>query len=187
MSSNDIVFTFFTIMYGLMLTDLFLSMHRLIKNTKSVAWHWLPVLTAWYMFLTILNNWWDLAQSSSQPGSLNIYVFIAYGHLFVLLFLLVSSALPDVEKDDEVDLKTYYFQNHRYFWGLMTAVLVVSIVIQVFKRFHELETANLLPMLSVFILPSLTITLAISRRPALHKIIVTILVVGVVMEITSVL
>ena len=46
MSKYDIVFTLFTIVYGLMLTDLFLSFHKLIRSRKKVTWHWLPLLAA---------------------------------------------------------------------------------------------------------------------------------------------
>ncbi len=40
-------------------------------------------------------------------------VNVAYGHLLFLLFLLVSTALPDVAQGEKVDLKEYYFENHR--------------------------------------------------------------------------
>ncbi len=56
MSKHAIVITFFTIIYGLILTDLFISFHRLISIKKKVRWHWLPILTAWYLFIVILKT-----------------------------------------------------------------------------------------------------------------------------------
>jgi len=40
-------------------------------------------------------------------------VNVAYGHLLFLLFLLVSTALPDVAQGEKVDLKEHYFENQR--------------------------------------------------------------------------
>lgn len=183
MSKNDIVITLFTIVYGLMLADLFLSFHRLISARKTVKWHWLPLLAAWYLFLTILNNWWGLSPHQSSTDSMNIYFFIAYGHLLFLTFLLTSTALPDVTDKNGIELKTYYFKNHRYFWGLMSSVVILSIFINFIKRFHQLDSLNISTVLAVSILPILTITLAISKKYWVHSTFLIILVVGIVFEI----
>ncbi len=185
MLKYNIVITLFTIVYGLMLTDLFLSFHKLIRYRKKVKWHWLPLLTAWYLFLIILKNWWDLSSLQNSVDSMNIYFFIAYGHLLFLTFLLVSTALPDIIEKSELDLKSYYFRNHRYFWGLMSSVVVLSIVINFIKRFHELDTSVIFILLAVIILPILTITLAITKRYRVHSTIIIILVIGVVFEIIN--
>jgi len=47
---------------------------------------------------------------------MNIYFFIAHGHLLFLFFLLVSTALPDVIDKNGIDLKSYnlkQFENSR--------------------------------------------------------------------------
>lgn len=183
MSKYDIVITLFTIVYGLMLTDLFLSFHKLIRVRKTVKWHWLPLLAAWYLFLTILNNWWALSPFQGSTDSMNIYIFIAYGHWLFLTFLLVSTALPDVIEKNGIDLKNYYFKNHRYFWGLMSSVVILSILINFVKRFHQLDSSDIFTFLVVIILPILTITLAISKRYWVHSTILVILVIGIVFEI----
>ena len=72
MPKYDIMITLFTIVYGLMLTDLFLSFHKLIKSRKNVKWHWLPLLAAWYLFLIILKNWWDLSSFQNSADSVSL-------------------------------------------------------------------------------------------------------------------
>jgi len=184
MSKNDIIITLFTIIYGLMFADLFLSFHKLIRVRKIVKWHWLPLLSAWYLFLTILYNWWGLSSAQNSTGSISIYLFLAHGHLLLLTFLLVSTALPDQIDKNGIDLKTYYFKNHRYFWGLMSSVVIISILINFFKQFHRLGSLNILfTFLTVSILPILTITLAISKRYWVHATILIILVIGIILEI----
>jgi len=184
MSKNDIVITLFTIVYGMMLADLFLSFHKLISARKIVKWHWLPLLAAWYLFLTILNNWWGLSPAQNSTDSMSIYLFIAHGHWLFLTFLVVSTALPEVIDQNGIELKSYYFKNHRYFWGLMSFVVILSILINFFKRFHQLGLLDIIfTFLTVSILPILTITLAISKRYWVHSTILVILVIGIILEI----
>lgn len=47
-----------------MLTDLFTSLHKLMRARKIVKWNWLPLLTSWY--LLILKNWWAMAISGNN-------------------------------------------------------------------------------------------------------------------------
>lgn len=186
MSKYDIVITLFTIVYGLMLTDLFLSFHKLIRARKIVKWHWLPLLAAWYLFLIILKNWWDLASFQGSSDWMNIFFFIAYGHLLLVIFLLVSTALPDVIEKNGIDLKSYYFKNHRYFWGLMASVIVLSIGIAFLKHINNLGTVNIFNLLSIGVFITLTITLAISKRYWVHSVILGMLIIEIVLEIISV-
>ena len=114
---------------------------------------------------------------------MNIFFFIAYGHMLLILFLLVSTALPDEVEKDGVALKAYYFQNHRYFWGLMASVVVLSIIIGFIKQLDQLGSVNIFNLLSMSIFIILLLTLAISKRYWLHSVIVVLLVIQVILEI----
>lgn len=166
-----------------MLTDLFLSFHKLIRHRKSVKWHWLPLLAAWYLFLIILKNWWDLAFMQDSSDWMNIFFFIAYGHLLFLIFLAVSTALPDELDRNDIDLKSYYFRNHRYFWGLMSSVVFISLSISVIKQIHMGNSVNILNISANSLFIILTIILAISKRYWVHSGILIFLVIQIVLEI----
>ena len=185
MSKYDIVLTFFTIMYGLMLTDLFSSLHRLIRARKKVQWHWLPLLTAWYVFLVIIKNWWDLYSMQNTADSMNVFIFIAYGHLLILFFLLVSNVLPDSAEEAGIDLKSYYFSNHRYFWGLMTSVVVISTLISFFQGIDHLSQFHILKIVPVVIFLALLILLIISKKYLVHSVLVVLFVIETFMELLS--
>jgi len=182
---HDIIITLFTIVYGLMLTELFLSFHKLVSARKNVKWHWLPLLAAWYLFLIILKNWWDLTSVQNSTDWMNILFFIAYGHLLLLLFLLVATALPDVIEKNGVELKSYYFKNHRYFWGLMTSVVILSTSITLLKRYHELSTGNIYNLLAVIIYIILLIVLTISKRYWVHSVLLVLFVITTIFEILN--
>ncbi|MBN1782192.1 hypothetical protein JW948_13755 [bacterium] len=183
MLRENIVITFITIIYGIMLTDLFLSVHKLIKSRPSVKWHWLPLLSAWYLFLIILKNWWDLTFFQGSADWMNILYFLAYGHLLLLIFLSVSTVLPDSIDKNGIDLKHYYFKNHRYFWGLMTAVVIFSNVIRIFKDISIFSTSNLFEFIVISIFILLLAGLAITKKYLIHAIVVVVLVAMILLEI----
>ncbi len=183
MIRDNIVITFITIIYGIMLTDLFSSLHRLIKSWKSVKWHWLPLLAAWYLFMIILKNWWDLAGFQGSSDWMNIFYFVGYGHLLLLIFLSVSTVLPDSVGKKEIDLKQYYLDNHRYFWGLMTSIVVLSNAIRICKNSAILSSSNTFQILSILVFLILVFTLAVTKKLIVHSIIVIVQVILIVVEI----
>ena len=184
MSKSDIVVTLFTIIYGLMLTDLFSSFHRLISEKTKVKWHWLPLLASWYLFLTVLKNWWSLVFVNDNLNWLNIIFFIAYGHLLLLIFLAVSITLPDKVGKNEMDLKTYYFQNHTYFWGLMTTIIFTTLLISVLKGINTGTALNLPQILGSCLFMIITALLAISKKMLVHSTLLVFIVLVNIFEIT---
>ena len=185
MTKYEIMVTLFTVVYGLMLTDLFFSLHKLIRKYNSIKWHWLPLLAAWYLFLIILKNWWDITSFENNVEWMNIIYFLAYGHLLVLIFLAVSSVLPDDINLNGFLLKEYYFSNHRYFWGIMSSIVFVALAIGIFKNYQLGNEVNYFNILANCILFLFTLILAISNRYFVHSVIQIILVVVVLFEILS--
>jgi len=185
MSKFEIIVTLFTIVYGLMLTDLFTSLHKLIRARKIVKWNWLPLLTSWYLFLLILKNWWAMAISGNSLEEYSILSFLAYGHLMILLYLLVSAVLPDVIPKKGVDLKEYYFQHHRYFWGLMAAVGLIPILISIVPKLIHSSSIGISNIIVFTINLMLTILLVISKRYWIHSVLVILFTLITLLEIVS--
>lgn len=185
MTKYEIVITLFTIIYGLMLADLFFSFHKLVRSRRVVKWHWLPVVSAWYLFVVILKNWWDLASLQGMADAMNIYFFVAYGHLLFVIFLLVSTALPDSVPVGGVNLKTYYFDNHRYFWGLMSLVVVISLMIAFVQQIGNQGPTNLVNLVAVCLFLALLLTLSLCRRYWVHAVLLVVLVLGIVFEMLN--
>ncbi|MCD4771983.1 MAG: hypothetical protein K8R41_01220 [Bacteroidales bacterium] len=185
MSKNEIVVALFTVVYGLMLTDLFASLHKLIKARKIVKWHWFPLLASWYLFLLIIKNWWDMAIPDNNLKEYSIISFVVSGHFLILLYLLVSVVLPDNIQKKGVNLKEYYFQNHRYFWGLMTVVGLISILIYVVPKLIQSSPLNMYNIIANIIFLLLTILLAISKRYWIHSVLLVFFTIINLLEIAQ--
>jgi len=184
MTKIEIVISFFTIVYGLMLTDLFNSLHKLIRNRKIVKWHWLPLIASWYLFLQIINNWWGFLSFNESSG-FNIVYFFILAHVVILFYLSVSVILPDEIQKKGVDLKEYYFQNHSYFWGLITAISIVSLLISIIPQFihsSHLDTIHIVVRIAFILLSGL---LVFSKKYWVHSSLLIVFVLINLLELSQ--
>jgi hypothetical protein len=185
MSKFEIIVTLFTLVYGLMLANLFTSLHKLIRARKIVKWNWIPLLSSWYLFLIILKNWWSLVISENILKEYDIISFLVYAHVMFLLYLSVSVVLPDKIQKKGVNLKEYYFQHHRYYWGLMAAASLISVLISIIPKLIHSSPLNM-PNIIVFIISfSLTILLAISKRYWIHSVLLIFFTLMILLDIVS--
>jgi len=52
--------TLISIIIGIGLTEMFGSLHRLIRNRSRVTWDWLPVVWSATLLVLVLNYWWSI-------------------------------------------------------------------------------------------------------------------------------
>lgn len=121
MSAFEYTSVLASIIIGLALVDVLVSLNRLIRAGKAVKWHWAAPAATLLVVLTIMQIWWSLYRP--QDGAITIGQFLPLLVELVILFLLAAAALPDDIPADGVDLKAYYHRNGPYFWGLFTAAL----------------------------------------------------------------
>jgi hypothetical protein len=115
------VLVFVSIVIGLGVTDILVSLHRLLRARAQVRWDWAALAVAFLVLLTIVQMWWTIAQPSAK--SMTIGAFLPMLVELVLLFLLASAVLPDSLPPEGIDLKAYYHDNGGYIWTLFAAAL----------------------------------------------------------------
>jgi hypothetical protein len=134
-----------SIIIGLGLADLIQSFRELVRPDRVVRWHWLPVLWAAVVFLTVLQIWWTSFGILNRAAFGDVLVFLPYLLVIVALYLVCSFALPDPDwtaeptasdredrdaqpsSDALLDLKTFYFStsHRRWFFGTLIAIVVL--------------------------------------------------------------
>ena len=122
---------------GLGLGQLVQAAHRLARFKGTVRWDWLPLIWAGFGFLMIVQTWWAYFTLMQSPLWANLFAFLLPLSVFIVLYLICSSALPDVTRKDDadtVDLRSFYVGQHRYFFGLWTVLLVLALSAQVASR-----------------------------------------------------
>ena len=121
-----------SIIVGLGLTELLLSLHRLIHARRDVRWDPLPLLWTAIVFLVLLNYWWALAQR--RDGSELAHTAGAYGLLLVhplLLFLLCASVLPRQGAEGGLDMRRSYETDRRAFVAVFVLYMLANWILAV--------------------------------------------------------
>ena len=139
MSQLEYLIALISIIVGLGLTELARSLRELVRPSRQVRWHWLPLLWAANLFLLILQLWWTSFRVLQQDVFQSALGFLPYALLFVGLYLLCAFALPDEEwtghasdagasADEVLDLESFYFSaaHRHWFFGTHIALLIFS-------------------------------------------------------------
>jgi hypothetical protein len=125
MTPSEHLLVLFSIVLGVGLTVLLSNFHNLIHPATRTKWHWLPAWWAINVFVSLVFWWWTMSffgQLDQVPNFFGI-MLILLGP--VLLYLLASSVLPDIQPGATVDLREFYFQNRRRYFTLASLFTVV--------------------------------------------------------------
>jgi hypothetical protein len=106
---------FVTIVLALGLSDLLISLHRLLRHASKVKWAMLPLACALFVLLSLLSEFfsiWSLTMVSRVTfGGLILHLLPTF-----FIFLAASTVLPDDIDPDGVDLDSFYFSQRRYIY-----------------------------------------------------------------------
>ena len=115
-----------SIIIGLGLTQLLTAVGRIVRHRDRVRFDWLPLLWAAVLLVVFVQVWWSMFGLRGHTD----WTFLEF--LIVLtqtatLYLMAAVALPEQPEDSGVDLAQHYDRQHRWFFGLFLATLIVSV------------------------------------------------------------
>jgi len=177
--------TLVTILFGLMLADLFASIHRLIRGRRRIRWHWIPIALTWYVLITILKNWWEMLSGGAGTQWESGWAFIFYAHVLLILYLVASAVLPDEVPEDGLDLKEFYFDTRGYFWGLLACLNLVMLVFALLRPVLFDSPINWMAALSNFVMGAFVLSLAWIRRYAYHVVLILLFLALMMFEVVG--
>ena len=122
---------------GLGLGQLVQALHRLARFKGTISWDWLPVIWATLAFLMFVQTWWAYFTILQVQVWTNLFAFLLPLAVFVILYLICASALPDAAKTPEgttIDLRTFYMEQHKYFFALWALLLVLAVIVSTVSR-----------------------------------------------------
>ena len=129
MSIAEHVTVFISIIVGIAIGDLLMSLHKLLRARERVRWHWLPLAVALFMVLLVVLYWWTSFSWYQAARNLTVADFLPTLFQFVLLFLLAAASLPDDVPPEGIDLRTWYSENSSLYWTMATASLLLDIIV----------------------------------------------------------
>jgi len=165
-----------SILVGLAIADLALSLHRLLRMWKTVRWDWLPLASAFVVALLILNFWWAFYTIGHYEIWTYYISFLVLATYLICLFLLASAALPDHVPEGGIDLRDYYHAHHRYFWSLFSFSLLLVSVISVLPSIGRFSTTQIaISQIGNVVLLCICVSLIWTSNRRYHAVIVPLL------------
>jgi hypothetical protein len=185
MTRFEYVAIFYGIVVALAIETVLVSVHRLLAARTRVRWHWMAPATAINASLLTLGQFWVLwGDRDRWTGSFSFFQFLPFGISMLLMFLSAAATLPDRVPAAGVDLKDFYFENRRHYWGLVVVYFVFNIVLNlsnlIFYGTNEVWWHNLRWLVGDVIAVAIATPLIIFRTTWVH-------VVGIVLALISLL
>ena len=176
-----------------------LSMVRLMINYSSllaknhnddpnddVIFYWPHTAICFITFFTIILFWWTsypLRDLNYYPNeSWNLFTFLLYLSVPFLFFMVseVVAPQPDTYKGKDVNLREYYYHNHRVILGLawMLQVMLLANLFVFFKG--ELESLKVVGRVAMLCIMA---PMVISNNKRIHEIGMAIFFIGFIYTI----
>ncbi len=167
-----------SIILGLAITQILQGFRDLMQARTRLRLYWPSLLWAILLLVICVQEWWAMF------GWRNYHPWTFFGFSLMLgqtvaTYLAAALALPDVRADEPIDLRTYYYANHRWFFALGVIVVVISIS-KDFVLSGSLP-APLLDFIAELIFIVVFGALALTARERVHKMLAplaTLLFIG---------
>jgi len=167
------------VILGLSMVRLMINYSALLaKNhnddpSDDVIFYWPHTAICFITFFTIILFWWTsypLRDLEYFPNdSWNLFTFLLYLSVPFLFFMVSEIVAPTLEqhKEKEVNLREYYYHNHRAILGLAW-VLQVCLLANLFVFFHG-ELASL-KVIGRVIMLLIMLPMVFSSNERIHEI-----------------
>jgi hypothetical protein len=116
-----------SIILGLGLTQVLTAAGGLIRHRERVRGDWLPLLWAALLLIIYVQVWWAMFGLRFQRE----WTFVGFLAVLALpsaLYVMAAVVLPAEIPAEGVDMRAYYARHHRWLFGCLLAVLVISVV-----------------------------------------------------------
>ncbi len=182
-SPFEYVTVLISIILGLGITQVLTGIADLIHQSNRVKLYWPHVLWVIVILILHIQDWWATYDLRSEASwSLGIFLFVMIYP--IILFILARLLFPFGLQEGTVDLRTFYFENHRKIFLFGSVLPLLSILDALLVRDMWIDTQ----WLKLFF-PALLLIMCIRKKPTaewVHQFIAlaffTILVVTIIIE-----
>lgn len=173
MDISAYLYTFISLSITIGVGGLLNHIHKLLRIRNNVNWHWLPLLWALVVFLTLFHIWFGLYDhlnnKLTETGG-GVIIFL----LPVIFILLLSKVvLPDNPSKEGVNLKEWYFKQKNYMTILLILNLISFSFVKYFEKFDSLTPVDEFNYILITITLGLYLILFFTKRIWIHTIVAT--------------
>jgi hypothetical protein len=157
-----------SIILGLAITQILQGFRDLMQARTRLRLYWPSLLWAILLLVICVQEWWAMfGWKNYRP-----WTFTGFSMMLgqtVATYLAAALVLPDTRSDEPIDLRAYYYANHRWLFASFGMVVVISIGKDlVLSGSLPSPPANFLAQLAFI---AIALVAAISTRERVHKVI----------------
>lgn len=120
MRSFEYALVLISILMGLALADIVVSLHRLVRSRQPVKWDGRVLMATSLVMLEVIRMWFAQWTGRDLAIAVTFGVYLGEFIQILLLVLLAYASLPD-DVGESCDLADFYESNRRYFWSVFAA------------------------------------------------------------------
>src|SRR5919202_3642700 len=166
MSPFDYIAVIVSVIVGLGVRQNLQGVGGLLEARTRVRLYWVHLVFTGIVLLGHLQFWW-LFWSSRQVDAWSFFPFLFLLLQPIILYLLSSLCFPDFSTTEKIDLKTFYYRNHRWFFGLLALLMLLIILRDILVRSVPWISQGNAVTAGVLLI---AVVGATSRKPWIHAI-----------------
>ena len=166
MGPFEYLLTFLSIVLGLAIADLCVSLNRLLGAGPRVRWDWLSPLAALVALLKIVTQWWTWFYAAPLAKGVTFEMFLAALASAVLLYLIAAAALPD-SLEEGADLRAYFERTRRRYWLMFAAQFALTNAVSIWAQV-QIEGARLNLVSPAYLILPVSLSLIFIRNRGWH-------------------
>jgi hypothetical protein len=115
-----------SIILGLAITQVLQGFRDLMQARSRLRLYWPSLLWAILLLVICVQEWWAMFGWRDYRH----WTFAGFSMLLaqtIGTYLAAALVLPDVRDDEPIDLRAYYYANHRWFFSMGVLIVVISI------------------------------------------------------------
>lgn len=176
MGETDILLTLYSIVAGLGISKLVQGFGTMIEVRRRIRFYW--VHSAWLIIIMAAHIVTIFALIRFSKGAhWTVFNAMLVLSMPLLLYLVSDLIVPTIRDEGQIDLRAYFYNNRRWLYGLLIALVVVGMAVQVtVERRLDLTLGGLLRVVSLL---TLVIGL-VSKRPTVQSFIAMVMLAVVV-------
>ena len=176
MDKLSYLLTFMAIIIGVGVSDIVVSLNRLISNSKMVKWHIVPILWTLNVFLALIYYFYVSSVFIGFNMANHGIGFVALIIPQLVLLFLALAILPNKVEEKGVNLLTYYYSKKRYIGLLFLLHFWAVWILRVIEYLYADKDYDL--KLGMLILPIILFSIIIFTKKMWLHIIVAVLILS---------
>ena len=125
MSTAEYLSVLVSIIVGLGISNVLSAVGNLLVDRARVRFWWVWCVAVLMVFLAHVQFWWGTFTVVGTVAA-NFFAFLFFLLTPIALYLAAVVLLPHFEGDGEIDLRTHFLANHRWFFGFIAVVPLLN-------------------------------------------------------------